>query len=404
MTRINCFCSAKKIAVSKIAERKIAESRNSEYRNSITWGKNAGALLFGALLIVCSLTVGCTSDKPKPVSSNEQIPVTQNPTANTVLSSNTPAPAALPAKPTPKKVVRKRPATVTYADQTYGVTFEYPRKYGLETGNAATELVASSPLPMNFVVPGGVALAAVELPETAFADTDLSAAYFNVSVNKDVTAEQCGEFAVPQPKAVATSDTTQAPAQPSSTESGSTKPASTEAVSAEAVSTEAAPTASAPAPNTAEQTTPASTAAVAATSVPATSAPATSTAVSSTPAISTPAASATATSTSKLMLGDLELQSAEAVAGEGNRQSDTKYFHIFQNGGCYEFALNVTTMAHETEGAMKHVDRDKVFSRLAAIMATVKINPVPAAVAAPEVTASAPAASAATAAPATPAQ
>jgi hypothetical protein len=101
-----------------------------------------------------------------------------------------------------------------------------------------------------------------------------------------------------------------------------------------------------------------------------------------------------------MMLGDLELQSAEAVAGEGNRQSDTKYFHIFQNGGCYEFALNVTTMAHETEGAMKHVDRDKVFNRLAAIMATVKIVPV----AAPEVTASTPAAAATAATPATPAQ
>jgi hypothetical protein len=393
MTRINCFSSASKIAVGKIAET----------RKSITWGKNTSALLFGALLIVCSLTVGCTSDKPKPVSSNEQIPVTQNPTPNTMLSANTPPPAALPAKPAPKKVVRKRPATVTYADQTYGVTFEYPRKYGLETGNAATELVASSPLPMNFVVPGGVALAAVELPETAFADTDLSAAYFNVSVNKDVTAEQCGEFAVPQPKTVV-SDTTQAPTQPVTTESASSKPApsqsaSSQSASTQAASAEATPTASAPAPNTAEQTTPASTAAVAAASAP-TSSTATSTAVSSTPAISTPATSATATSTSKLMLGDLELQSAEAVAGEGNRQSDTKYFHIFQNGGCYEFALNVTTMAHETEGAMKHVDRDKVFSRLAAIMATVKINSVPAS----EVTASSPAASAAAAAPVTPAQ
>jgi hypothetical protein len=366
MTRINCFSSASKIAVSKI----------SESRNSITWGKNAGALLFGALLIVCSLTVGCSSDKPKPVSSNEQIPVTQNPIPNTTLSSNMPAPLAEPTKPAPKKVVKKRPATVTYADQTYGVTFEYPRKYGLETGNAATELVASSPLPMNFVMPGGVALAAVELPETAFADTDLSAAYFNVSVNKDVTAEQCGEFAVPQPKAVVSSDATQAPAQTAST--GTT------------------PTTSAPSQSTAEPTTPASTTAVAATSAPVTS-PATSTAVASTPAISNPSTSAAATSTSKLMLGDLELQSAEAVAGEGNRQSDTKYFHIFQNGGCYEFALNVTTMAHETEGAMKHVDRDKVFNRLAAIMATVKINPV----AAPEVTASTPAVPAA---PATPAQ
>src|SRR5271154_3781589 len=237
MNRINSFSSV------KIAARKTAETRKS-----ITWGKNTGALLFGALLIVCSLAVGCTSDKPKPVSSNEQIPVTQNPAPNSMLSSNMPAPAALPAKPAAKKVVRKRPATVTYADQTYGVTFEYPRKYGLETGNAATELVASSPLPMNFVVPGGTALAAVELPETAFADTDLSAAYFNVSVNKDVTAEQCGEFAVPRPKTSTSTDTAQAPAQ--------------------AVLTESAPTQSAPAQNAADQTAPTSTTAVATTPAP----------------------------------------------------------------------------------------------------------------------------------------
>jgi hypothetical protein len=352
--------------------KQIAESRKFESRNSMTWGKNTSALLFAALLIVCSLAVGCSSDKPKPVSSNNQIPVTQNPNPDTMLSSNLPALAAQPAKPAPKKVVKKRPATVTYADQTYGVSFDYPRKYGLETGNAANELVASSPLPMNFVVPGGVALAAVELPETAFADTDLSAAFFNVSVNKGLTAEQCGEFAVPQPKVVASADTTQASAQTASTQPVSPQAASTEPTATQAASSSttavAAISAATPAPTTSAQTT------------------------------STLATSASATSsTSKLMLGDLELQSAEAVAGEGKRQSDTKYFHIFQNGGCYEFALNVTTVAHETEGGMKHVDRDKVFNRLAAIMATVKINPV----AAPEVTASAPAAPAA---PVTPAQ
>ncbi len=88
MTRINCFSSASKIAENKIAVRKISESRKS-----ITWGKNTGALMFAALLIVCSLTVGCNSDKPKPVSSNNQIPVTQNPTPDTMISSNTPAPA-----------------------------------------------------------------------------------------------------------------------------------------------------------------------------------------------------------------------------------------------------------------------------------------------------------------------
>jgi hypothetical protein len=86
------------------------------------------------------------------------------------------------------------------------------------------------------------------------------------------------------------------------------------------------------------------------------------------------------------MLGDLELRGTEAVAGEGTRQSDSKYFHVFQNGACYEFALNVTTVASE-QGLTKHVDRDKVFGRLEQILSTVRINTV----AAPEVAAQAPA-------------
>src|SRR6202011_4129816 len=110
------------------------------------------------------------------------------------------------SKPAPKKIVRKRPATVGYSDKTYGVSFEYPRKYAIETGDAATRLVATTPLPMNFVQPGGVALAAVELPETGFAETDFSSAFFDVSVNKALTEEQCAQFAVPQAAPSASAD------------------------------------------------------------------------------------------------------------------------------------------------------------------------------------------------------
>jgi len=91
----------------------------------------------------------------------------------------------------------------------------------------------------------------------------------------------------------------------------------------------------------------------------------------------------------------MELRATEAVSGEGTRQSDSKFFHIYQNGACYEFALNVTTDASE-EGLVKHVDRDKVFNRLEQILSTVKINPV----AAPEVATEAPGPTA----PETPAQ
>ena len=262
---------------------------------SIVWGSKVGAFIFAALLLVCSLSVGCSSDKPKPVSYSNQNPVTQTPSA--IANSTLPEPSPVPqteSKPAPKKVARRRPATVNYSDKTYGVSFEYPRKYAIETGDAATGLVSTTPLPMNFVQPGGVALAAVELPETGFAQTDFSYAFFNVSVNKALNEEQCAQFAVPQT----------APSAPADSE---------------------------------EQPGP---------------------------------------EASKLMLGDMALLGTETVAGEGTTQSDVKYFHAFENGACYEFALNVTTVARPTEGGMKHVDRDKVFGRLEKILATVKINPL----------------------------
>lgn len=303
---------------------------------------NTSALVFAAVLIVCSITVGCSSDKPKTVTAASQIPVAQPESAVSPLPVlSTPAPQT-EKKAVQRKVVHKKPATMNYADKTYGVTFEYPRRYAIETGEAATDLLASNPLAMNFVQPGGVALAAVELPETSFANTDFSSASFNVSVHKTLTADQCTEFAVPQPKL----------ATPASSSGSALTPAATEVATQSSV-----------------QDAPQSAAA--------------------------PASDSKLDTGSKLMLGDLELRSTEAVTGEGTRQSDSKYFHAFQNGACFEFALNVNTVASE-DGVMKHVDRDKVFDRLEKILATVKINPI----AAPEVTAEAPAQTPAAIAPA----
>ena len=185
---------------------------------------------------------------------------------------------------------------------------------------------------MNFVQPGGVALAAVELPETSFANTDFSSAFFDVSVHKSLTADQCTEFAVPQPKVVTPVPSTESAstpeqALPTSTASSSTQSAST-----------SAPTQPPASPEQSSTTKPSNDLA------------------------------------SKLIVGDLELRATEAVTGEGTRQRDSKYFHVFQNGSCYEFALNVTTDASE-DGIVKHVDRDKVFSRLEQILTTVKISP-----------------------------
>src|SRR5271170_1287936 len=164
--------------------------------NSIAWGKinlgtTASPLVFAAILIVCSFSVGCSSEKPKIESASNQ-----SPTPPIAISrTSTPATPTMPppSKPVHKKVVR-RPTTVTYADKTTGVSFQYPRKYVLKTGDAADELISSDPVPMDFVQPGGGAVVAVAIPEDVYPKSDLASAFFDVSVNKSLTAEQCGEF------------------------------------------------------------------------------------------------------------------------------------------------------------------------------------------------------------------
>ena len=320
MTRINLFRAT--------PVRNISLRSNPAKPDSIAWGKlNFGTttspLVFAAILIVCSLAVGCSSEKPRTETSINQSPVTQPPTIPIITATS---PAAAPtqaaAKPVHKRVVRKSPATLTYADKTSGVTFQYSRKYALKTGDAAGELISSDPVPMDFVQPGGVALAAVVIPQGSYPKSDLASAFFNVSVNKALTSEQCGEFSEAKPN----------PATP---------------VDAEGHGSE-----------TSSKLPP-----------------------------------------SKLMIGDVELKSNETLASVGTGKEASKYYHLFENGTCYELALKVATTGVETDEGGKPVDRDEVFGRLEKILATVKIKPA----AAPEVTASAPAA-ASTAAPATPAQ
>jgi hypothetical protein len=282
--------------------------------DSVTWGKTnfdktTSTLVFAALLIVCSVAVGCSSDKPQPASSPNQVAMT--PPLPPIATPAIPAvPAA--AKPLHKKVVRKAPVTVTYEDKTSGVSFQYPRKYSLETGDAANQLVSSDAVPMDFVQPGGVAIAAVTLPTSVYPNGDLAAAFFDVSVNKTLTAEQCGKFSDAKPAT---------PVDPEAPASAAVQP-------------------------------------------------------------------------SRLMIGDMELQSSETLASQGTREEASKYYHVFENGACYEFALKVATTGSETEGG-KPVDTKEVFQRLEKILATVKINPM----ATPETTASTPAAT-----PTTPAQ
>ena len=59
-------------------------------------------------------------------------------------------------------------------------------------------------------------------------------------------------------------------------------------------------------------------------------------------------------------------------------QSEARYYHHFENGACYEFALGV----EDAPGTTKPVDHLQVFDRLERILTTVKIKSEPAPVAA----------------------
>ena len=131
----------------------------SSARGTSNFEKSFSTLIFAGILIVCSVAVGCSSEKPTTPISISQPPISQATPPLALSPASGPTTAEQPpAKPPHRKVVRKVPATVTYANESSGVSFQYPRKYSLKTGEDADKLVSSDAVPMNFVQPGGIAL------------------------------------------------------------------------------------------------------------------------------------------------------------------------------------------------------------------------------------------------------
>lgn len=93
----------------------------------------------------------------------------------------------------------------------------------------------------------------------------------------------------------------------------------------------------------------------------------------STPSGSSMAGDATKPTTVKL--GVNEFSEVEQMKGTGERQSDLKYFHLFKNGACYEFALDVET-SRKPDAELAQLDRGQVFKQLEKILTTARIKEV----------------------------
>ena len=74
-------------------------------------------------------------------------------------------------------------------------------------------------------------------------------------------------------------------------------------------------------------------------------------------------------------LGRNSFAEVEETGPEPYGQSDAKYFHLFKNGACYEFALEVET-ARTSDEDLAQVDRGKVFAQLEKILTTARIQDV----------------------------
>jgi hypothetical protein len=83
---------------------------------------------------------------------------------------------------------------------------------------------------------------------------------------------------------------------------------------------------------------------------------------------------------SKTKVGATEFHAVETFSEQENNQSDVKYYHVFQNGNCYEFALGVETVAEiipddsKDESNVKPVNRQEVFRQLNWMLSTVKVQ------------------------------
>jgi len=249
-----------------------AEPEGESIKNQ-TVGALGALAMFAAVIVIGS----CSSSKPVAEKQPAQpaAPVSAPAVA-------TPAPATAPVQ-AKAKIRKHRAATLSYVNREYGLSFRFPRSYRLKTGKAVQAAAQ-----MNFVNPGGVMLATVEMPGNSYPGTDFKSGLVTVSVNPGMTSEACAQFALPEP----------------------------------GMGTEA----------------------------------------------SSPV------KVDDVKIGTIEFREVENSSAT-MKQPEARYYHVFNSGDCYEFALGIATDGDVNVEEIPPVDREQVFGKLEKILATLKLQP-----------------------------
>ena len=177
--------------------KKTQSSKNSLSKEKALFGAGLVAVtaVSGVFLLIAN---GCSKGSSKaPTAISAPAPVTPE------VASPAPVVASQPQvvapKPLKKRVQRKAPM-YTFTEPNYGVSFQYPKNYILKTVDEPQQidLAGLGPVKTNYIAPGGVTVAAIELPRSSYPGTDFTSAYFGVSVNSSVSKDACEAFAFPK--------------------------------------------------------------------------------------------------------------------------------------------------------------------------------------------------------------
>lgn len=251
----------------------------------------AAASLTGALLAAFMLTSGCfKGSKPGDASTQATAPPATPASTAALAPPAAPVTVSQPETKKPAHHKSRQHRVAAYKNPDYGISFRYSNNYSLMEGKDANlQWDGLGPVETNFVLPGGSTLTALQLPPSLYPGTDFSSAFFNMSVNPQLTSEQCEQFAWP----------------------GAGGPDD-------------------------ERLVP-----------------------------------------EKIQVGALEFDEIQASAASAMKQADARYYHVFQNGMCYEFVLGVeTAVSDDEDGEITPIDHALVFRKLNWILSTMKILPV----------------------------
>ena len=243
-------------------------------RRTFGVGISAAAVLSAAVAVIFAVALdGCSGKSNKTEVSSSK-------SSGTISALPSPTPIQSEIATPKKKSVVKRMSTLGYSDSATGVSFRYPRQYTLLTPEKVKQNAdLLNRIPMNFVEPGGVKVATIELPNS------VATSLLDINVNKGLTSQQCDQFADPDLSDVKGNSPV----------------------------------------DTSDDSIP-----------------------------------------SKVSIHGLDFMHVE----NGTEQTDTRYYHHFENGACYEFVLAVA----EKSGNTKPIDHFELFDKLERILASVQIK------------------------------